>query len=426
MESTECYLGSVSVERIDLPSQAIKENDAQLFAKLKASIAKRGQLKTVLVCLNEQGRYDCLEGGKIVLAMKELDKKTVDAMVMPVTLSEQEKKQIRLELSRDYFLTNYVLIGQMLKELAESEKLNELCATIPFDVRQAENLIAMSDFDWEAFAQNKQVEGQISMFDAFSETEPDYENVVGTPNPEYIEPVKIEEQPKVEQLREERDAEIEDAQKQPMIEVAGTEVNLHEGSFFDEPETEDTQENKALLPDGLSFKAEYTLHSDHVKAKQPEPEPEPILKEVAPELFQEDVKTEPIEGATTQKEFEELLDSRPTAAQDEAPQEVAFIPEALVETDQPFYIDHRNVLVIKKYADQILPNLVSVAESILIKKEFEKIGQIDLEKLKISTQEEEGATIVSHIIYVSRFDVKYTVKLKDVYDFLTRIDFEEV
>jgi len=159
----------LKIADIQFSERNIKENDSLLFEKMKKSIQLRGQLKNVVVCETETG-YECLEGSKICKALKELGFVEVLGMNMGI-LSDEQKNLVRIEISRDYFLTNYVFIGEMLKQISDTHKLEEICNYLPYDVRQAKKMISMTEFDWDAFEQNKQIEGQISMFDIIEEEE---------------------------------------------------------------------------------------------------------------------------------------------------------------------------------------------------------------------------------------------------------------
>ena len=169
MESTRNKLVRIKISSVILYDEEIKEFDLKLFEKLKRSLQKRGQLKNIIVCESEKG-FECLEGSKIVKALKELGQDSIIAYNLGL-LSEEEKNIIRIELFRDFFLTNYVHIGKLLKEVSKTTKLDEICNTIPFDLRQAKHLINMHDFDWEDFNQNKQIEGQSSLFDLIDDAE---------------------------------------------------------------------------------------------------------------------------------------------------------------------------------------------------------------------------------------------------------------
>ena len=164
MESKKHKMVRINITDIVISSEPIKDMDFQLFQKLKSSIEKRGQIRTILVCELQDGKYECLEGSKIIAAIKEIGLNDVLAISLGI-ISETEKALIKLENFRDYFLTNYIQVGKLIKQLIDVIKIEDICNTIPFDIRQAEHLISMTEFDWETFAQNKQIEGQVSLFE---------------------------------------------------------------------------------------------------------------------------------------------------------------------------------------------------------------------------------------------------------------------
>jgi len=172
METKKNNLVRINSNLIDLYEDEIKDNDSQLYQKLKACISKRGQLKTILVSKKDNERYECLEGSKVLKIIKELGIEEVLAIDCGY-LTENEKTLLRIEVSRDYFLTDYVQIGKMLKQITEEIRVSDACNTIPFDIRQAEHLISMTEFDWQAFADGKQIENQSNLFDFADEIEED-------------------------------------------------------------------------------------------------------------------------------------------------------------------------------------------------------------------------------------------------------------
>ena len=164
METKRNKLERVNIKNIVFTQEPIKDNDHQLFEKLKLSIIKRGQIKSVLLCELENGMYECLEGSKIIKAMNELGIEEVEGYNLGV-MSNDEKVLIRLENFRDYYLVNYVQVGKMIKEVSSKTKMSEICNTIPFDLRQAQHLVSMCEFDWQSFSDSKQIEGQVNLFD---------------------------------------------------------------------------------------------------------------------------------------------------------------------------------------------------------------------------------------------------------------------
>lgn len=177
-------LVEIKISDIEVSEESIKEQDKNLYFKLKNSIKLRGQLKNIVVCQNET-KFECLEGSKTLKAMRELGYENVLCVNLGF-IPQEQKNLVKIEISRDYFLTNYVAIGEMLKSLSANYKVSELCSTLPFDVRQVEKMISMTDFNWDDFEKNKMIEGQVSLFDLI-EQEEETETQIEEPFEEQVE-----------------------------------------------------------------------------------------------------------------------------------------------------------------------------------------------------------------------------------------------
>lgn len=106
---------TLQLDQLVRPAIVLKEDDPSFYLRLKQRLETRGQIRTVLVC--EKGdRYEVLEGTKIVRALKELGKTEVLCYNLG-ELSDTDKDLVRLEVSKDYFLMNYVSVGKLLKRL---------------------------------------------------------------------------------------------------------------------------------------------------------------------------------------------------------------------------------------------------------------------------------------------------------------------
>jgi hypothetical protein len=163
MDNERNKLVRINISDIEYSKSKLKENDFQLYEKLKLSIQSQGQLKSITVCELENGKYECIEGSKILKCMIELNCNEVIAINIG-KVTQTEKDIIRLQLFKDFFMVDYSAVGVMLKEILNDVQIINLCNTIPFDKRQVENLINLTKFDWDAFNLNKQNEGQMSLF----------------------------------------------------------------------------------------------------------------------------------------------------------------------------------------------------------------------------------------------------------------------
>lgn len=237
----------LELNKISILDNNIKEHDVILFEKLKTSIKKRGQLHNIVVCENENGSFDCLAGSKTVKAMRELGFNDIYAINLGLLL-EIEKNVIRIEISKDYFLTDYVAIGEMLKTVLLESKINDVCSTLPFDVRQVEKMVSMTEFDWDDFNDNKQNENQVSMFDVIEEVETVSQiELVKVEQPQvehYIEDETPIETVKTEELQESTDEFLKEM-NEIKVETQGSEDT---GFAWDLPELIDNTETITETP----------------------------------------------------------------------------------------------------------------------------------------------------------------------------------
>ena len=72
MERPRNTLVRLNINLINIIDEQIKEYNHQLYAKMQKSVEKRGQLKNIVVCETEDGRFDCLDGSKMVKIFKNI------------------------------------------------------------------------------------------------------------------------------------------------------------------------------------------------------------------------------------------------------------------------------------------------------------------------------------------------------------------
>ena len=272
----------LNVDKIIISDTKFKDNDFALFEKLKNSISQRGQIRNIVVCEIEN-KYECIEGSKIVQALKEIGSNEVYAKNMG-KLSDEEKNALKIELSKDYFLTNYVEIGKALKSIVHKQDLSQLCNYIPFNLRQAKKLIQLTEFDWDEFSiKQKKLEGQTDMFgmDELQEKETQEKD------PWFDEKLKEREEQKIEQIKkqiEEDEKKVSEVCDKPIIEEKIVEPIAPPSISFEELHKQ--QEEQEKTNDKLKQEQNYTIadNGENEQQFEPEPEPEPI-KEYKHEHF---------------------------------------------------------------------------------------------------------------------------------------------
>ena len=364
-----------NVERIDinkviLSDIVLKENDHQLNEKLRLSIVARGQLKNIVVCEDGNGNYECLEGSKIVKILRDLKQDTVNAVNLGI-LSNEEKDLVRIEISRDYFLTNYVCIGELIKGLKQTMRIETICNTLPYTVRQSENLIKMTEFDWDDFNQNKQIEGQVSMFD-FEDV---FENFIPH-QPHTEEEMTSEVTHELDEIADEQkelqpwqETVLEMTKDEPAVEIADeihVPVNV-------EPE-EQTEESSFSEP--IDFEVAHE--------QQPE-EQEPVEIEFTPVVEeQEELNTEPIPEPVNEEEDEIQIHNEYTN----------------------YYLNENDELVVLKHKEMVIEALPQIAVNYIIK----KYGQQVILKKELKMHEIDGVAYVSAVVLITQYGVVYRLK----------------
>ena len=92
---------------------------------------------------------------------------------------------------------------------------------------------------------------------------------------------------------------------------------------------------------------------------------------------------------------------------------------------KPFFIDEKFQLVLNKFQHQIIANIPNFA-----KQSLENMwGQVDVnvDNIKIIHKESIISTktiIIEKVMYVNKYGHNFSVKLVDIYNYLSKIDFE--
>ena len=380
METTRNRVESIKIALISKNPEPLKDNDGHLYEKLRKSISKRGQLKNIIVCENEVGLYECIEGNKVLEIMQEIGHEEVNCLNVG-QLSEVEKSILKIEISRDYFLTNYVKIAELLKSISQQDKIEMVCNTLPFNLRQAKKLIDLTEFNWSDFHENKQTEGQISLFDFESE-------------------IVIEEASGIE-LVNEKTAIIESP-------VESKHSAIEEIELIVEIET--------IAPKLVVDIQKYEL-TEIEKVDD-------VIETSLNTLFEEQNEIQQYENDLLEDVKAGLLDEETATSLKEEVLKIIEHKEGEIEV-KPFFIDEKFQLVLNKFQHQIIANIPNFA-----KQSLENMwGQVDVnvDNIKIIHKESIISTktiIIEKVMYVNKYGHNFSVKLVDIYNYLSKIDFE--
>jgi hypothetical protein len=366
----------LKISQIETFETELKETDNLLLEKMKKSIAKYGQLKNIVVCNKSNETYQCIEGAKVLRCMKDLGYNEIQCINVG-DVDEKEMKLMRISISRDYFLTNYVLLGEILKDIITTHKIEDICNIIPFTIRQANKMIDMTEFDWEDLNSSKQIEGQQSIFDLLEFEGDDYKT--------------CSEQETI--VTEYRDGTIEvDEEVDVFAEVIGAIVD----------EIVDAQhENETTEVDQNEQTTEVKDWKDVVYEESKDDEPQGFFAELEFEVAE--TKDEKVK-----EEFNDLpWDDEEVKVEEPAS---STLPFELIERPEFSF------LKINAYKDELIDLCKQLATQ-YIKHKY-KLQIIEVEVMFSKNTDD---CIVEYIQCVSEHKVKMTVRVQNIYDSIVEI-----
>jgi len=131
-----------------------KDDNEELTVKLMENIKRNGQVENLLVRSLESGFLEVVNGNHRYEALKRLGAKNV--MVYDLgTITNAEAYRIAVETNETKFTTDQVKLSDLIKDMTGQFSQDELLATMPYTAEQLANLLAMADFDWDAFNDTK-------------------------------------------------------------------------------------------------------------------------------------------------------------------------------------------------------------------------------------------------------------------------------
>lgn len=141
---------------------SIKNENGSVLKKLRNSIFKNKQTQAFFA-RKVGDKYEIFKGKRAFSILTE--KETPEILIYDFgEISELESKLIYFENSINHS-DNYIEVGEIIKELNLSLKAHEFERFINFSLSEIEDLINLSDFDWNKYLKKQPKEVQTSFFD---------------------------------------------------------------------------------------------------------------------------------------------------------------------------------------------------------------------------------------------------------------------
>lgn len=132
-----------------------KENNEQLTGKLIANIKRNGQVENLLVRKLDTGFFEVVNGNHRFEALQKLGAKMVMAYDLG-SISDGQAYRIAIETNETKFVTDQIRLADLIKDISTEFDKDDLASTMPFNEAEIDNLIKMTDFDWNEFDAEKE------------------------------------------------------------------------------------------------------------------------------------------------------------------------------------------------------------------------------------------------------------------------------
>jgi len=143
----------IPIDKLSEADWNYKETDTEeaavLIPKLKANIGKNGQVENIIV--REKGKgFEVVNGNHRLVAMREIGRKKVICYNCG-KLSKNQAVKLAIETNESKFKADTIKLAKLIKELSQEFPLAELYETMPYSEQEIDNMIKLTDFDWNQF-----------------------------------------------------------------------------------------------------------------------------------------------------------------------------------------------------------------------------------------------------------------------------------
>lgn len=170
MEAKESILGVkqlhgnfylINVDLIKLPDWSCKNDEKNIFKKLRNSVFKNDQNKNILVRETTSGKFEVIKGKKLFSILKDTKNQEILCYNYGF-ISDIEAKIIYLE-NNIFHSENYIKSGSLIKEILEHKKDYEIEPNINYSLEELVDLVNLAEFDWEKFKKKEKITNQIKI-----------------------------------------------------------------------------------------------------------------------------------------------------------------------------------------------------------------------------------------------------------------------
>lgn len=132
-----------------------KKDDEYIAKSLVNNLKSNGQIENIIIRELKTGFYEIVNGNHRYQAMLQINQDVVICYVYNEgELSDAQAKRIAIETNETAFENDVIKLAALLQEISEETALDELEKTMPYNLKEMENLVALNDFEWTPPALN--------------------------------------------------------------------------------------------------------------------------------------------------------------------------------------------------------------------------------------------------------------------------------
>lgn len=128
-----------------------KTDDDAMIEKLINNMKRNGQVENLLVRELDDGKYEVVNGNHRMAALVRIGCQAAVCYDLG-KISIEEAYRVSVETNETKFATDQVKLSDLLKAMAERYSIDDLLATMPYGHEELNNLLKLSDFNWDDYA----------------------------------------------------------------------------------------------------------------------------------------------------------------------------------------------------------------------------------------------------------------------------------
>lgn len=141
---------NIEIKKLVKADWNYKEENQILTEKLLENFKRNGQIESIIVRELETGFFEVVNGNHRLDVMKMLDYEKAHCYNFG-KISQLQASRIAIETNETKFSTDPLKLSNLIQEMTAEYKLEDIEKTMPFDIKDLENMIDITKLDWNDF-----------------------------------------------------------------------------------------------------------------------------------------------------------------------------------------------------------------------------------------------------------------------------------